>query len=108
MKVEPNAEGVARLHARNDAAAKGGLEDVRDELANQSARRSGEYAGSLRVDYADGHGVLYSPLPQAGAVERGADVGPRRGPHMRGQHLIARLGPTWPAKVTARLRGARG
>lgn len=85
------AAGSIARRARSANAA--GLEAVASTAQGRARRRTGEYAASIRAssggpvgDRMIGH--VGSPLPQAGAVERGANVGPRRGPHMRGSPSI--------------------
>lgn len=97
-----------QLHRQLDEAARGGLEDTRADAAAEAPRLTGEYASNFQSTYnpEDGTGAVYNPLPQAGAVERGANVGPRRGPHMAGSHTLRTVGPRWLDHTTRRLRGA--
>jgi hypothetical protein len=85
----PPGGATALLERKVAAANAGALEDVAGAARQAARRRTGEYAGSIRA-VADGTsgGSVGSPLPQAGAVERGANVGPRRGPHMSGRPAI--------------------
>jgi hypothetical protein len=48
--------------------------------------------------------VLTSPLARAGAVEFGANVGPRRGPHMGGAFTTSRAVDKYPLHMAERLR----
>lgn len=82
--------------------------DARREA--QSHSRTGEYAASLRHGRVAGFGDRFrarigSPLVQAGAVERGADVGPRKGPHMRGLNILVTAMESYPDRLANRLRG---
>lgn len=108
MKVETNQAGVDQLHRQLDDAGARGMEDVRAEIQTRAPRVTGEYAGSFvvttSVDGSVSHHAVASQLPQAGAVERGADVGPRRGPHMAGSFTVRDAGARWPDHVTRRLR----
>lgn len=92
---------AARLEEAHDRA----LERTRQQAVATAPRRSGEYAASLQQQRTGTKGAIYSALPQAGAVERGANVGPRRGPHMRGSHTIARAGEQFPQHMSEALRG---
>jgi hypothetical protein len=82
------------------------------DLARANAHKvSGEHGASLRAtapssDVGRLTSRIGSPLPQAGAVERGANVGPRRGPHMKGAHAIERAGEQYPTFMTDELRRA--
>src|SRR5688572_29008167 len=76
------------FRTRAEVAHEAGLRRVAEISRTRAPRRTVEYAGSITFT-ADGlNGQVGSRLPQAGAVERGANVGPRRGPHMRGQPTI--------------------
>lgn len=81
------------------------LERMRQRAQAEAPRRTGEYAANMQVARNERTGALFNPLPQAGAVERGADVGPRRGPHMRGAGTIRRAGAEFPAHMSEALRG---
>ena len=69
---------------RSRTATEDALEATANRARATALRRTGEYQASIR---ATSSGVG-SPLPQAGAVERGANVGARKGPHMRGRASI--------------------
>lgn len=90
----PAGGGSAALGRRARAAHEAALQAVAQGARTRARRRTGEYAGSIRATVPPGTlgdrftGSVGSPLPQAGAVERGANVGPRKGPHMRGQPSI--------------------
>lgn len=64
------------------------LEDVAGHARSRAARRTGEYASTIRAVAGDTTGAVGSDHPATTAIERGADVGARRGPHMRGQPAI--------------------
>ncbi len=108
MKVERNEAGVRALEAGLDRAHRAALEQMAEQARAEAPHRSGEYAASLETTLEGDHGALFSRLPQAGAVERGADVGPRRGPHMAGSHTIVRAGATFADRMTRQLRGEGG
>lgn len=93
------AMGTAHAEALGDAA----LLARRD--APRRSGRSGRYAASIRavVEREGLDGALESDVPYAGALERGADVGPRRGPHMKGQAVLSDAARQMPALVARRL-----
>lgn len=85
----PAGGAGAVIQRRVERAHRAALEDVARIAAAQAPRRTGEYAGSIHAYPGEGAtGRVGSPLARAGAVERGANVGPRRGPHMRGQPSV--------------------
>lgn len=106
MKLIPDPAARARLHDTIDNAHDRALEATRDEAIANAPRQSGEYAASLQTHRNGEHGAVYSNLPQAGAVERGANVGDRRGPHMAGAHSVRDAGRHFPQHMTEALRGA--
>jgi hypothetical protein len=81
---------------------------VDDALAHAQAtapRLTGEYADSIEARGEGSSSVIGSPLPQAGAVERGANVGPgRRGPHMGPVGTLSQIGGVYIASMTNHLR----
>ena len=83
-----------------DAAVEATLEDRR---AN-APRATGEYAASLERTGSGLSASIGSRLPQASTVERGADVGPRRGPHMRAVGTLGEAGDVFIRAMTDRLR----
>lgn len=105
MRVESYPEVLLDKTERGFEAAVG---ETLDRAVANAPRRTGEYAASLRRSATETGTVLRarigSPLPQAGAVELGADVGPRRGPHMEGSLAIRRAIEQYPDAVTRRLR----
>lgn len=105
MRVESFPEVLLDKTERGFEAA---VDETLERAAGYAPRLSGEYAASLRRSTTETGPMLRaqigSPLPQAGAVERGADVGPRRGPHMRGAFAIGRAIEQYPDAVTRRLR----
>jgi hypothetical protein len=84
----PAGGAAGAIERRIEAAHAAGLEAVAEAARGRAPHRSGEYAASIKASAEGLSGHVRSPLPQAGAVERGANVGPRRGPHMRGQPSI--------------------
>src|SRR5215212_3670288 len=89
----PSGGGVGAFMRQSRAAHSAALEAVANAARARAPKRSGEYAASIRATEGIGLGThltgsVGSHLPQAGAVERGANVGARRGPHMRGQPSI--------------------
>ena len=80
---------VPRFFVRKVTSAhEAGLQAVASASRQRAPRRTGEYAGSITYSASGLRGQVGSRLPQAGAVERGANVGARVGPHMRGQPTI--------------------
>lgn len=86
--------GVPFFLNRTAQAHNRALQTVAARARQRAPRRSGEYAGSImaheELDFlrSSFRGSVGSNLPQARTVERGANVGARRGPHMRGQPTI--------------------
>jgi hypothetical protein len=82
------------LLADLDAGFRETLEDRARAAQALAPRRSGRYAAGIRATSTssiDGpSGAISADVPYAGALEHGADVGDRRGPHMAGQHPIGR------------------
>lgn len=65
------------------------LEKTAEVASANAALRTGEYASTIRaVHDGENGGAIGSDHPGATAIERGADVGRRRGPHMEGQPAI--------------------
>jgi hypothetical protein len=99
------------LLAKTDAAFRLATEDTLRDAQAEAARhsRTGEHAASLAVTSPAGSTdqmsvSLGSPLPQARALERGADVGPRRGPHMKGIHAVSAAAERFPEHMTRRMQ----
>jgi hypothetical protein len=105
VSVIPDEAGRSRLRAGLERAHDQALERTRARAVGDAPRRTGEFAASLQTHRSGTVGSVYSDLPQAGAVERGANVGPRRGPHMAGAHVIARAGEHFPEHMAEALRG---
>ena len=81
----------------------------RDELRTSVPRATGEFANTLVVSFSKEPGrsrvKVASPLRRGFALEIGANVGARRGPHMRGQHRIERtMRDRWGGVVSQALR----
>lgn len=96
----------APLFGKVERSFEGAADDTLAEARATAPRRSGEYAGSLERRGSGLSSTIGSPLPQAGAVERGADVGPRRGPHMGPVGTLREAGDRFPERMTSRLRGS--
>jgi hypothetical protein len=106
MRVESHPEVLLDHSQRAYEAATG---DTLTDAVNGAPRRTGEYAGTLRLGpMTQGDRLstsIGSPLPQAGAVEHGVDVGPgQRGPHMAGAHSTAAAVAHFSDYMTRRLR----
>lgn len=101
MRIERNQTGIDSLMRGLDQAASAGRRDVQNEVRARQARRSGRLAGS----YTEDENGVYSGVVYAGAVERGANVGPRRGPHMTGNRRLREAGDKWLDHTTRHLRG---
>ena len=94
------------LYAANEKAfAAAAQQTLRDATAfAREHTQTGEYVSSLQLGAINrtGNGLtvrIGSPLPQARAVELGADVGPRRGPHMKGQGSIGKAVEQFPRQM---------
>lgn len=83
-------------------------DDVLADARMTAPRRTGAYAASLeRIDTETPDGVVSrigSRRPEAPAIENGADVGDRQGPHMAPAGTLARAGRRYPEHMTRRLR----
>jgi len=104
VRYDPNPAGINALLDGLDRAHDAALEDIRQEAAANAPKQTGEFAASIQASRSGEHGSLYTGLPQGGAVERGANVGARKGPHMTGSHVMADAGAHFPDKMYARLR----
>lgn len=91
----PDQAGRQAIHDAQDRAHDIALEKSRQQAVAEAPKRTGEFAAHIQSARFGQQGGLFNDLPQAGAVERGANVGPRRGPHMKGSHVIARAGEAW-------------
>jgi hypothetical protein len=107
VKVTSDIPGFEnRIHEKVDRVAR---PLYRDQVRGAVAHRTGRYAASLIVSFERTGSVsrvrVSSPLPYGGALEYGANVGPRRGPHMRGDHAIATVTKArWGSVVATALR----
>lgn len=106
MKVETHPEVLQRqvFEGAEDAA-----EDLLDAARASAPVLTGEYRDSLQITGIGSLGDtrtfrIGSPLPQARAVEFGANVGHRVGPHMRGVGHLDDAVMQWPRLMTSRLR----
>lgn len=80
--------GPRFLQERLEVAHAAALEASAQVARQRAPRRTGEYAGSIDAIVSGLVGRVGSSLVRATAIERGADVGPRRGPHMAGQPTV--------------------
>jgi hypothetical protein len=106
VRLDKDEQGRAAMLHKLEVAHDLALADVLADARTNAPKRTGQFASSLQARRTGANGGLTSGLAQAGAVERGANVGPRRGPHMRGSHVMVDAGRKWPDRMTARLRGA--
>ena len=107
MKVESDPRPLLD-HVEHSARAS--IDDVQADAVRTARRRSGRHAAGIqqRVEVLGDRidGAVGGTVPYAGALERGADVGPRRGPHMEGDHAIRDAGDRFLEHMTNRLRSA--
>lgn len=109
MKIQTNYQPLFASVDRSFREAAGDtLQIARAEASRHS--RTGQHAASLRMSSVSGAGGerqtvrIGSSLEQARAVEIGADVGPRRGPHMQGIRALQTAAGKFPEHMTRRLR----
>lgn len=107
MKVTSDAAPLER--ALVDASGRAGTAfeaDVRGSIPH----RTGRTAAETRVVVTDnGRETTFSVVgpPQLAALEHGANVGPRRGPHMGPQHPIDRVAPRFGQRLAEALGAGR-
>lgn len=92
---------------RTARAAQVAFRDVLERRRGDAPRLTGEYASSLELRSHGNEATIGSPLPQAGAVERGANVGARRGPHMGPVGTLSRAGEDFLQAMPRALRTTR-
>jgi hypothetical protein len=98
--------------AELDGGFRDAMEDRAQAAQAAAPRRSGRYAASIRAEVRQAgdqwQGSLSAGVPYAGALEHGANVGPRRGPHMKAEPTIgpamAGFGDVLAAKLRERNR----
>ena len=94
---------IEHAHAAFAAAA----EDVLVDARTGAPHLTGAYAASLALNSAelaaDPTATIASGLRRGPAVEFGANVGTRRGPHMSGSHSVTRAVARFGERMTARL-----
>lgn len=100
----PDESGRQALLAAQDRAHDAALERGRRRAAEVAPRRSGEYAAHFQTIRTGQDGAIFNDLPQAMALERGANVGDRRGPHMGGSHTLAAAGEEFNTAFLEELR----
>ncbi len=93
-----------KLVERSEQATRAAFDDVLDRRRADAPRLTGQYAASLTMSVDGLRASIGSPLPQAHAVERGADVGPRRGPHMGPVGTLAKAGADFRDAMPRHLR----
>lgn len=82
------------LYDRIDRAIEQAFDDWHAEAQAEAPRLTGEYAASLELTRTGKHAAaIGSSLPQAWAIEKGANVGDRRGPHHGPVGTLADVGP---------------
>jgi hypothetical protein len=101
---QPSGGAVAFLSEKMRRAHEAASQEIVEIARVRAPRRTSQYAGSLRADVDGLSASIGSPLPQAGAVERGANVGRRRGPHMRGQASVRPAAQQYGHAFTERMR----
>ncbi len=97
FKLTVDHSGLMR---REREAMDRSMESFVSDLGMRVPRLTGTYADSLRASTStDAEGNLIStissPLARGLALEWGAHVGPRPGPHMTGSHAIRDALPVW-------------
>lgn len=107
MKVTSDAAPFeAALKSAGQVAATAFEQDVRASIPHRTGRTAAE-TQVLAAD--DGSRATYSVVgpPQLAALEYGANVGPRRGPHMGPEHPIARVASRFGDHLAEALGGRR-
>jgi hypothetical protein len=81
---------LSALEASLRAGFQATLQDRAKAAQSAAPRRTGRFAASIRANVnPDGlSGSVSADVPYAGALEHGANVGSRRGPHMRAEPSI--------------------